>query len=373
MRNKKITICHVTVVHPYNDNRIFYKECISLKEKGYSVLLIAPGVESKIQDGIEIHGVIKYKNRIVHFVKTSVFGVFKKAKRLNADVYHFHDPELIIFGVLMRLIGKKVIYDIHENNSASILSKPYLKRKWIRKIISWFVKITELFFVGFYSRLVVARPDIEDKFKKFKPILVNNFPIIVEPIHIELNFKKEKDAVIYVGGLSKIRGVIELINAFSEIDDVELWLLGPFESEAFRKVCENSDGWEKVRYLGSVEPNMVFSYIQKADAGIVTFLNVPNHITTLPTKPFEYMICRKPMIMSNFKYWESVFKDGANFVNPADSKSIKDGILSLFSSKERMKKMGESNYQRVINEYNWQKESVKLINLYKKLLYKEVR
>ena len=29
-------------------------------------------------------------------------------------------------------------------------------------------------------------------------------------------------------------------NAFLEIDDIELWFLGPFESEDFKKECENN-------------------------------------------------------------------------------------------------------------------------------------
>lgn len=366
MRDKKSIICHVTVVHPYNDNRIFYKECLSLKKEGYKVFLIASDTESKVQDGISIYGIKRYKNRVVNFIRTSVFGVFFKAKKLNADIYHFHDPELMIFGILMRIIGKKVIYDIHENNSASILSKPYIKKMWKKKVLSFVFNLIEFSLVRFYNKLVVASPAIYDKFEKYNPTLINNFPIVTEPPKLKSLLKKKKNAIIYVGGLSKIRGIIELINAFSEIDNIELWLLGPFESESFKEECINTLGWKKVKYLGVVEPYKVFSYIQEADAGVICFLDVPNHIT-LPTKPFEYMICKKPMIMSDFEYWKNFFKDGAVFVNPSDSKSIKNGILDLFNSTKRMEKMGNINYHRIINEYNWQKEAEKLILLYKEL------
>jgi len=37
----KKRICHVTTVHTYNDNRIFYKECVSLSQSGFNVTLMA--------------------------------------------------------------------------------------------------------------------------------------------------------------------------------------------------------------------------------------------------------------------------------------------------------------------------------------------
>jgi len=39
----------------------------------------------------------------------------KKALEVDAEVYHFHDPDLLFLALKLKKKGKKVIYDVHEN------------------------------------------------------------------------------------------------------------------------------------------------------------------------------------------------------------------------------------------------------------------
>lgn len=361
-------VCHVTTVHDKNDSRIVNNECIALKEAGYDVCILVAGYKNGEIRGIPVFGLKKWKNRIIHFFFTSIFGVFKKARKINADVYHFHDPELMIFGILVKIWGKRIIYDVHENNPAAILSKPYLKSRLLKKTLSLIISLTERFLARYFEFVITARPDISDYFKGTKTVTVRNFPIFRDYDLIPtINIKKEKFVVIYVGVISKIRGIIELINAFKGIDEAEIWLLGPFESEALQEECEKLDGWGNARYLGVVEPHEIFSYIKLADVGIITYLPVPNHITTLATKPFEYMMCKLPVIMSNFIYWKDFFKDSAVYVNPSDSLDIANKVRYLMENKILAIEMGEKNYRLIRNKYNWQLEKKKLLEVYDKL------
>ena len=358
-------ICHITTVHKVNDNRILHKECKSLHNNGHEIYLICSGAISCITNGIKIIGIPKFKNRLLQFSLISIKEVFLRGLRINADVYHFHDPELIFSGVLFRLLGKKVIYDIHENYPSSVLSKPYLKNKFIKKFLSFSVYLIEKISAPLFSKIITARPDISHRFKKYSPVTIKNFPILTNlDIDKSINTKKKKKNVIYVGGLSEIRGIKILIESFEKIKEAELWLLGPWENQKFRFECQKLRGWENTKYLGVVEPDEIYKYLCISDIGIITFLPYPNHLNTLATKPFEYMQAGLPLIMSNFPYWKTFFGDLSLYVDPYDSSDIISKINYLIYNPNIMKIMGEEGRKKVLEEYNWENESKKLIKTY---------
>ena len=98
---KQYYVVHMTSVHEASDVRIFQKECRSLAENGYRVSLIVPHSRSGTMDGVEIHVVPQPKSRFYRMTCT-VWKVYRKAIEQDADLYHFHDPELIPAGLLLK-------------------------------------------------------------------------------------------------------------------------------------------------------------------------------------------------------------------------------------------------------------------------------
>ena len=83
-------IVHITTVHHPYDPRIYHKECLSLHKHGYDVTLIAqtdPSDQSQ-EKPIKHIPVKKYKNRLSRML-FGPLNAYKKAKKLNADIYHF--------------------------------------------------------------------------------------------------------------------------------------------------------------------------------------------------------------------------------------------------------------------------------------------
>ena len=180
---KDSIVCHITTVHPVNDNRIFFKQCISLKQFGYKVFLICAGTSSTIINGINIIGIPKYPNRLVHFIKVSVVDVIRVALRVNAKIYQIHDPELIIAGLILRLCKKKVIYDIHEDNSSSMLTKPYFRSKILAKVVSKLFDNFEKSTSQFFTKIITHTP-LSRKLKRHTSVLMGKqyaffFPVIL--------------------------------------------------------------------------------------------------------------------------------------------------------------------------------------------------
>jgi len=371
LNRNQIKVCILTSAHSPFDGRVFHKEAKTLVKAGYDVVLIAQHSKEEIVDGIRIVPLPKPRNRFERMTKVA-WRLFMLALKEKADVYHFHDPELIPVGILLRLSGKKIIYDVHEDMSQQILTDDWIGSDGIRKIVSISFNIFEQFSVKFFNRIVAATPDIPRKFSDKKTVILRNLPILelidkAEP----LNINKQKPIIIYAGGLTKIRGVKEIVQAMEFVKDrAELWLLGKWENEEFEEECESLKGWKYIKYLGYVPYGKHYSFIKMANIGVINFLPLPNQQKAMPNKPFEYMACSLPMIISNFPYWQKIFGECALFANPYDPKDIADKIIYLLDNPDKAKRLGHKGRKLIEEKYSWEAEQKKLLDMYEKVLNK---
>src|SRR5690554_5429798 len=109
MKNQRSKVCILSSVHNLFDTRIFHKQAKSLLKAGFKVSYVVQAEQHMIIDGISIIPLKKPKNRLWRMVLTSI-ELYIKALKERADIYHFHDPELIPIGILLKLAGKKVVY-----------------------------------------------------------------------------------------------------------------------------------------------------------------------------------------------------------------------------------------------------------------------
>lgn len=75
---------------------------------------------------------------------TKIVGMlFKLALKEKADVYHFHDPELILIGILLKLKRVKIVYDVYEEYSKDTLYKDWIKNRYIKPSIAFLYIVME--------------------------------------------------------------------------------------------------------------------------------------------------------------------------------------------------------------------------------------
>jgi len=361
-----VKVAHVSIRHNPFDTRIFHKECKTLSKNGYDVSFIVPHIADEKVDNIKIIS-LKKSNSKFYKIFNNIPAALSKCFETNSDIYHFHDPEIIPIGLILKLKRKKVIYDAHEDHPKDVFEKLW---PMPLKIIAFvYFSILERLASLFFGRIIAATPHISSKYPYNKTILLRNFPILeLIDKSKKIQIKSDNLIIIYQGGITKLRGVKQVIDALGKSNEkTELLLFGKWEA-GFEEECKKLIGWKKTKYRGVVKQEELYGYGKSADIGIINYLSSPNNDDSLPNKPFEYMACSLPIIMSDFPHWKEMFKECALFSNPEDSDSIANNILKLAIDKKLRKEMGRKGRALVEKEYNWEKESKKLIDMYNELI-----
>lgn len=373
-------IAVLTTVHPPLDARIFYKQAISLARAGYVITLFAP-LDSMAKSICNEHN-IKYVPlhtassrldrpkrwvQLVHLLRKQQF-----------DVWHFHDPELLPVLILTRwLLAKQVnlIYDVHEDVPKDIHDKAWIP-SLLRKPLSRVVDVIEGWGIGRCQLVVAATDSIGKRVARFSSnsIVVRNFPLVSRPVLPDLKISKSKKVrIIYIGSLTEPRGILQIVQAMSYLQDVpvELLLLGEFYPAVFEKKIKMLAG-DNVIIHSKVPFETVPGYLLVSDIGIVCFLPTPNHIEATPNKLFEYMQAGLPVIASNFPYWEEILQSSGCgiLVDPSSPSLIAEGIRRLVDNPHERNLMGEAGRRASYEKYSWTSEARRLITAYEQFCYK---
>jgi hypothetical protein len=302
----------------------------------------------------------------------TVWETYRKAIEINADIYHFHDPELIPLGILLRVLGYRVLYDVHEDVPRQVLAKYWLPII-VRKPVCWGMSLLEWLAEKLLSGIVTATPSISARFAGDKTITVQNFPILSGLVGATaMPYTQRLSHFAYVGDISRMRGAREMVEAIDQvpIKEARLTIAGDFQPESFQAEVTCLPGWASVDYHGQVSRDQVAHLLEGARAGLVLFLPLPSHIDAQPTKMFEYMSAGIPVIASDFPLWRRIIEGvGCGLlVNPSKPKAIAEAMRWILDHPGEGEAMGRRGRQAVERTYNWDTEAKKLIAFYGKLL-----
>jgi glycosyltransferase involved in cell wall biosynthesis len=368
---KIIKVGHLTSVHPPFDVRIFYKECVTLAGAGYEVVLIAPYERNEVVDGVRIRAVPKPKNRLDRMTRT-VWRVFKAALDERLDFCHFHDPELIPIATLLKLTGKRVIYDVHENVREDILAKTYINPR-LRTLIAWLAGIAERISAICFDGIVAATPAIAKRFPSKKSVTVHNFPVLDNLPSVESQPYTERGPIVaYVGVISVDRGLKEMIEATAYLPpslNAKLVLAGSCDSEVESAIQQTANG-VRVEFKGWLSQDGVSRLLSNTRVGLVLLHAVGGFVESYPIKMFEYMATGVPIVASDFPLWGEIIRKSkcGILVNPLDPKSIALAIQWLLEHPDEAEEMGRNGREAARARYNWLTEAQQLRSFYRKLL-----
>lgn len=376
MTTSRRRVCIVAPVHPYRDIRVFQKEAKSLANAGYAVDLIAQASADLEEDGVKVTPAPRAKHRRERFLKLSQCAL--QALATNADIYHLHNPDTLPIGFLLKLLGKTVIYDTHEDFSQKILHKEWIP-KLLRRPTAGIVTQLEVLGARLFDATLVTQ---EEQLARFghDTVLLENPPItqgsLIERAYRHAETVHRDDSVfrpIYVGLISEDRGLFEMVSAMEFVNrtvSARLWLIGRMDSSTLLPRAQQMNGWRFVEYLGELPQHEAFAHVIRADAGLITLWNCGDYPLTSPNKLFEYQVFGKPFVASDFPKWRMFFPGvvSGKFVNERSPRAIADALITLAEDPNRAREMGQAGQRYLCEHYNWEQEQRKLLELYQSLL-----
>lgn len=360
-----------STVHRATDDRIFHKEARALSRAGYDVVILGPHPRDEFIDGVRFKPLSKPPSRFKRMLQATT--ILPRLLRERGAIYHFHDPELIPAGLLLRLYGKSVIYDSHEDVPQDILLKKYVP-VFLRSTLSNLARLFEMFAAHILSAVIVPSEDYARHIRS--RVVVRNYPVldyISAAASLRSDVQSPGSFLVYCGTITALRGASEMLSSVavaSKRIPVRLRLLGPIGEEELRSEIAAGQKQGLVEYLGEIPHRDVYRYCMGAVAGLLLYHPAPFHQFIVPIKLFELMACSVPIIASNLPFFRrTVLDQGCGLVvNPLDVQAVADAIIYLMEHPGEARRMGERGREIVRTKYSWESESQKLLALYEHLL-----
>ncbi|MCI8351668.1 MAG: glycosyltransferase family 4 protein [Oscillospiraceae bacterium] len=369
MRDNKV--CFLTSARRHDDTRIYYREAVTLHKAGYDVVIICPDCQTTDSQGIKFR--LADVDRSKHWKKLFLnpFRVLGRAIDENASVYHFHDPELCLTGFFLKLFGKKVVYDVHEDTPRAILAKSWVPAP-LRGIISKLFEGFELLLSLTFDGIVASAEVVAKRFPRRKTITVGNFPEVAEFPSVIPDFEKRGHIACMIGTIQEDRGIYDVLDSARYLD-YPILLTGEYASEQVQQRVEEESQDLPLRSLGFLERGEVIELLLHSRVGLAPMHQAEHYQMNLPPKIFEYMICEIPVVASDFSYWREILEDSEYgqcgiCVDLEDPKSLAKAVTYLMENEDDAIQMGLNGRRAVLERFNWENETQKLLDLYTRLL-----
>jgi glycosyltransferase involved in cell wall biosynthesis len=373
-------IVHVTTVHRSQDPRIFRKQLRSLSEAGFDAHLIAPHPNEGIVDGIPIHALATRRGRLQRL--TLQPSALRKSVALQADLYHFHDPELIPCMYLVKqATGACIVYDMHEDYA----SRGGATGSLLRLLETWCFRWVDHVVTAEagYDPILEGQPVSHTLIANYHRPFPDDRKAEVPSKHAE----GTQDAgvgqprrLLYTGTIANDRGLdvmLDVAEAIRERDRPErLCIAGVCNrpgqlraAERRRRQKDLVDLVERVGWDRFVPPENLAPYYRGADVGLVLFDRHPNHSQSLLTKFYEYLHHGLPFICTDIPLWRSFVEenDCGAVVPPNDPEAVLQVLDRWNRNPERFRKL-QQNARQAAQKYRWSQMAERLVGVYDDLL-----
>ncbi len=375
-------VLHITNTDARFDSRIL-KELNSLSNfKEFDYELMAYGINDvnvDVYDNISFQYIRTFRlfTKRFNFLPRSIlyllnllesfFRLGIPAIKYRPNVIHCHDTLFLPIALILSIFCKsKLIYDAHELESQKTSQSKLLSRAtFFLEKISW--KNIDV--------LISVSPSIIDWYQKHlgakKSLLILNSPqnnkesyniISNNYLRKKYNISDNSKVFIYIGILGKGRGLDLYLNVFQS-QEINSHLIFIGNGEYLTKIQESSLNYNNIHYHPAVNHDEVVNIAKSADVGLAIIEPLSlSYYFCLPNKLFEYAFSGLFVLTSDFPDMKKVVEDfELGMVCSVDYESFKKAVHDIENL--RLEKSTKNLY-----ELSWNRQSDKLINLYKDII-----
>ena len=344
----KILVC--TVVHNPTDARIFRREIGAILEAGHEVTAIAPWQDSTPGDSRVT------RVRVPRAVGRNRLRALRAARArlrdlgLTHDVVLIHDPELLVVvpWADLRRSRTAVVWDVHEDLAAAILTKSYipaLVRRPLAGIVRAFESIIEN-----RCTLLLAEKGYQARFKRPHDVVLN-LPYVAET----LPQGERKRQAIYVGSITEHRGLSLMLELARQLEphNIKLKLIGETHSSADTEAINTCPN---VEWNGPLPNADAMAEVERSLIGLSLLADIPNYRHSMPTKILEYMASGAVVVSTPLPLAVEVMHSDGVVLSTFDASCVAQAvseIVALADDAARRESLTRAAFSRVQTEYNW--------------------
>lgn len=373
---RPIRVCVMTSVHPPFDTRVFHREAKSMAAAGFRMRLIGPGApDGQTVEDVRFSSLPAIGGRAGRPLRWPI--LMWKAMKARADIYHFHDPELLPWGVLLHWLTRKpVVYDAHEFLREDIRHKHWIPSK-LRKPVSELAERMEKWCAGRLSAVVTVTDEMTERFRPYQKhvVTVRNLP----PAPKDGLQVERKPIVIYAGllnidrGLGLLRDIATIVHA--EVPEAEFHILGTVEWHGIEPAVArmSPEDWAAigVTFFGTIpQPEVAPRMAQSSVGWLPLDPSVANAFLAWPIKLVEYMAAGVPVVASDLPIQAKVIDDAdcGIVVDALNSDAHAKAMVKLLRNPAEIERLGANGKRAALSLYTWEGESDKLQSLYRTLV-----
>lgn len=372
----KNTLCFFSAFGRHDDEVLTYRHNEALKSAGWDTIYVVNDDEPDSEkNGLKIVGTGHSQRRsYLTRIFVAPFQSYKVLKKINADVYQTWCLENMLVCMLLKLHGKKIVFQLREEH-------PYLymlnkeKPLWLRRMVVSILLVLMKIFLRRFD-YVLATGDDEGEIlkelgvKRYK--IQGNFPFVNKDFRLSLeDYLKRENRIVYFGSIYRISCQEYLLKAMEKTNNVKYLLAGRFRgTEDYHELLMQYPKWADVEFIDGFSKEEQEGFMSRSTISNVLrdFSQTHFHNGNIGIiKIFESMEAGLPLICSDVpvyrKIWEE-YKFGI-LVDPTNPDQIADAINYLVNNKEKAYKMGQEGRRAVIEKFNCEvvsKEYVTIIN-----------
>jgi glycosyltransferase involved in cell wall biosynthesis len=357
----------VTTAHPWGDPRVFERSLATCLAWGVETHVFVPLAEPPRRSGwsadprLTVHALPMPRGRRARVALA--LGAWRELLRHGPwQLVHFHDPELMPAMALLGILSPDTytLCDIHEDLPLQVASKGYLP-EWTRLPLARLIEFMDQMARGLFTGFAPATEAIARAWPPAQTRVVHNYPKAVFAGEDGAVSRLDPHRVLYVGGLSRARGLLVALEAVAlarRQRPLRLELVGWVMEAEVGAAIERAvaQGW--CLHIPWLAPEALAGHAAGAGIGLVTLLPLPNYLESLPTKLFEYMAMGIPVLASDFPLWRQlVGASGAGRVTAPEALPLAQALVEMSGDPAALATYSEQGRRAYRERYRWEREA----------------